>query len=234
MNEGPKTVHSPPLKEVFALRDPMPWANRWGERVNLCAPVFIWVPNWRRGDPHVDDFDQVPDGMVELLDINLEREIGPIPVADLGMAPDDCCWDIPSAALAELRKEPGKRRPAAERLTRLAAELASRDPGGPWERFDHALNKSRYEASAWFERDRKSLILTDLLDGREVFALWDEDVDFALDSGYLTSPRRPRPSDADWLSHLIDYAQATGCFAVTQREPEPGRRRTREVAGVAS
>lgn len=65
----------------------------------------------------------------------------------------------------------------------------------------------------WFERDRKNLRL-ETVDGDEIFCLWDADVDDAIESGYLSVPRRPRPDDSDWLQPAIDYAQSQGLLKV--------------------
>jgi hypothetical protein len=68
---------------------------------------------------------------------------------------------------------------------------------------------TRYICSTWFERDRKNVIL-EREDGTEVFALWDDDVDEAIEDGFLPTPRRPRPSDADWLPCALVYAESQG------------------------
>jgi hypothetical protein len=47
-------------------------------------------------------------------------------------------------------------------------------------------------------------------DGSLVFELRDEEVDEAIEDGFLTSPRHPRPRDEDWREHLIDYARHHG------------------------
>lgn len=65
-----------------------------------------------------------------------------------------------------------------------------------------------FECSTWFERDRKSVTLT--RNGVEVFSLWDDDVDDAIESGFLAPPRVPRAGDADWLQPAIDYARSQG------------------------
>ena len=63
-----------------------------------------------------------------------------------------------------------------------------------------------YVASVWFERDRAHLSLS-TPGGREIFSLWDDDVAEEIDSGYLTTPRHPRPSESDWQPHLVAYAR---------------------------
>lgn len=66
-----------------------------------------------------------------------------------------------------------------------------------------------YVCSTWFERDRQSITLT-TPQGREVVSLWDDDVTDAVESGYLSPPRRPRPSDDDWQPCVVAYARDMG------------------------
>lgn len=66
--------------------------------------------------------------------------------------------------------------------------------------------------STWFERDRQHVRL-EAPNGRVVFELWDEDVTDAIENGYLSTPRRPRPSDDDWHQPAIDYAVAMGMLS---------------------
>ncbi len=68
-----------------------------------------------------------------------------------------------------------------------------------------------YVCSTWFERDRQHVRLG-TPKGRVVFDLWDENVTDAVESGYLTVPRVPRATDADWQPHAVAYAKATGLF----------------------
>lgn len=68
--------------------------------------------------------------------------------------------------------------------------------------------EEKFECSTWFERDRRSLTLT--RNGTEVFSLWDDELDEAIETGFLVPPRKPRPSDADWLQPAIDYAKSQG------------------------
>lgn len=71
------------------------------------------------------------------------------------------------------------------------------------------IRDADYEVCAWFERDRKNLSLT-APGSKCVLDLWDEEVDDLIDSGYLTAPRHPRPSQEDWRPHLLAYARHTG------------------------
>ena len=61
----------------------------------------------------------------------------------------------------------------------------------------------------WFERDRQNVRL-ETPRGRVIFDLWDEEVSDAVVSGYLTVPRVPRPTDADWQPHAVAFARDTG------------------------
>lgn len=61
----------------------------------------------------------------------------------------------------------------------------------------------------WFERDRQNVRL-ETPNGRVIFDLWDEDVTHAIEDGYLPTPRRPRPRDADWKECALSYAWAKG------------------------
>jgi hypothetical protein len=75
-----------------------------------------------------------------------------------------------------------------------------------------AYSDRDYVVSAWFERDRKSLRLSTPA-GFEVLDLWDEDINDLITSGFLTHPRRPRPTDEDWRPHLIAYARENGLIS---------------------
>jgi hypothetical protein len=62
-----------------------------------------------------------------------------------------------------------------------------------------------YICVTWFERDRKFVSLGGP-GGATIFELWDSAVDEAVESGYLPTPRHPRPSDDQWLPCAIEYA----------------------------
>lgn len=68
------------------------------------------------------------------------------------------------------------------------------------------LQDHEYVCSTWFERDRKQVRL-ETPEGREIFCLNDDDVDQAIEDGYLTTPRVPRPDDSDWQPHAVAYAR---------------------------
>jgi hypothetical protein len=65
---------------------------------------------------------------------------------------------------------------------------------------------SAYVCSTWFERDRQHVRL-ETPDGKTVFELWDEAVSQAIEDGFLTTPRLPRPGDAAWQPHAVAYAR---------------------------
>jgi hypothetical protein len=66
-----------------------------------------------------------------------------------------------------------------------------------------------YVCFTWFERDRVNVRL-ETPNGREVFDLWDEAVIQAIEDGFLTTPRVPRPSTANWQPHAVQYAITMG------------------------
>lgn len=81
--------------------------------------------------------------------------------------------------------------------------------------------KDRFSATAWFERDRQNLVLTDELTGRCVVELWDDAVTDALETGYLVRPRGPRPSESAWVEPLVAYAQSFGLLTEFEIESLP-------------
>ncbi len=99
----------------------------------------------------------------------------------------------------------------------LVREMAEREEG--WEAFRESLERERFTASVWFERDRKNVTLTDGLTSRDLVCLWDDDVDDAIESGNLTPPRVPRACDSDWLEPLLQYANETGALAGLATRP---------------
>ena len=77
---------------------------------------------------------------------------------------------------------------------------------------EHRFKKTgghEYVCVTWFERDRQNVRL-ETHRGRVIFDLWDEAVTDAVDSGYLTVPRIPRPNDADWQPNALAYARDNG------------------------
>lgn len=97
-----------------------------------------------------------------------------------------------------------------------------------WQDFLDALEQDRFTASAWFERDRAHLGLRDEVLDCDVVSLWDEAVQEELDAGFLRAPRHPRPSDIDWLPHLVDFAQERSLIISLRADaPQPSRERNR-------
>ena len=76
------------------------------------------------------------------------------------------------------------------------------------------LTDADYLCDTWFERDRAQVRLY-TKNGREVFCLNDDDVYEAIQDGFLTRPKVPRPSDADWLPHALAYARYYGLIPRT-------------------
>ena len=66
-----------------------------------------------------------------------------------------------------------------------------------------------YVCHTWFERDRKNIRL-ETPKGREIFCLWDDAVDEAIEDGFLKAPRCPRPQTSDWQPMAVDYARQQG------------------------
>ena len=66
----------------------------------------------------------------------------------------------------------------------------------------------QYVCVAWFERDRQNVRL-ETPRGHVIFDLWDDAVTDAIESGYLTVPRVPPATDADWQPHAVD--RCSGC-----------------------
>jgi len=72
-----------------------------------------------------------------------------------------------------------------------------------------AYDDRDYVCSIWFERDRSNVRL-ETPRGRTVFDLWDEAVEEAIVDGFLSVPRVPRASAADWQPHAVAYARSQG------------------------
>lgn len=82
------------------------------------------------------------------------------------------------------------------------------------------INETRWTSNVWIERDRAQLALTDELTGKEVFQLWDDDFSQAIEDGFLSKPRHPRPSDSDWHQPALDYAESQGLMADLELKPK--------------
>lgn len=67
------------------------------------------------------------------------------------------------------------------------------------------LRDADYVVHTWFERDRAHVRL-ETPNGRSVFELWDEDVEQAIEDGFL---RRPFSGEG-WHASAIGYARDMG------------------------
>ena len=88
---------------------------------------------------------------------------------------------------------------------------------------ESGIDVNHCSANVWIERDRKVLTLTNEFFGTDVFTLTDEAVDEAIEDGYLTPPRHPRPNEEAWLPCLVDYANSVGlslCGVYSQETTE--------------
>jgi hypothetical protein len=72
---------------------------------------------------------------------------------------------------------------------------------------------SAYVCQVWFERDRSNIRL-ESPNGRVIFDLWDEAVEAAITDGFLTPPRRPRATSADWQPAAVQFAVDTGLLTL--------------------
>jgi hypothetical protein len=98
---------------------------------------------------------------------------------------------------------------AARIFIAAVAEGTVNDAGG-WPAFSEKLSKDRFTASTRFERDRSNVRLRDNLIEADIVDLWDEDVEQAINDGYLTAPSGPRSEESDWLEPLLEYARGMG------------------------
>lgn len=181
---------------VLLLAYPTDWMDRYGGRPRTTAPLRL---------------ERREDGQVRLLDIMEgigpdwcppERLTGSAETIEISTAD----WDT-ARALAQTHG-------ASTAMIALAEAMAAFSDD--WETFHERLTDDRFEASAWFERDRKNLVLTDQLAGEDLVSLWDEEVTVAIEDGHLIPPRGPRPHDHDWTLPLVDYARAMGLLKTAQ------------------
>jgi len=180
---------------ILLLANPTEWMDRFGGHPGVTSPVRVEIRD---------------DGYVRLIDI-----AG-------GVGPD---WIDPARATGsvdhiEISAEDWERvkgtivstgAPAA--LLALSEDMANLSDD--WEAFDSALRDDRFEAAAWFERGRKNLILTDNLTGEDILTLWDQEVDDAIEDGFLTPPRMIRPRSADWVGPLKEMALSKGLLSTS-------------------
>lgn len=93
----------------------------------------------------------------------------------------------------------------------------------PFAFYARSFADHEYVCSTWFERDRKMVSLA-TPNGRVIFELWDDQVDEAVESGYLPMPRRPRPTDADWQPCAVAYARDMGHLKTPARRAQERKR----------
>lgn len=89
---------------------------------------------------------------------------------------------------------------------------------------DHLFKSDRpdqYVCSTWFERDRAAIRL-ETPRGKVIFELWDDEVADAIESGYLTPPRHPSPTDQQWLESALDYARGMNLLPQGVESQMPG------------
>ena len=125
--------------------------DRYGGNPRVGAPIRLET----REDGHVRLLDIL--GGVDPDWIDPARATGNLDHIEI--APED--WERVTAIVSN---EGGSA--ALLALTEDMANLSDE-----WESFASALNDNRFEASAWFERDRKNLVLTDKLTGEDIITL---------------------------------------------------------------
>lgn len=189
-------------QSIFLLNDPGRWSCRYSSRPTVATAIFAEF-----GD----------DGQVRLLDISGGIDPDWTNAKDLDITRQDTVEIDPNiwAATERILEDHG----AACALSALADFMANNNP--EWETFSDALQEGRFSASAWFERDRQNLVLTDSLSNADVVTLWDESVTEALEDGFLQRPRMIRPTDSDWIEPLKAYAQAQGLLSSAKITAKP-------------
>lgn len=183
-NKGPSST-------VFLVEDPARWACRYSERPSIATPLFI---QYRVGGQArlLDISGGVDPDWTALEQLGIEE--------DFGLPIDDALWHQVQTLLNK-----GDNTGAFDHLVHTMGMRSEE-----WSNFADTVSKGRYFASAWFERDRQNLVLTDTLSGKDVVELWDEEVSHEIESGNITPPRFPRPSDEDWLAPLLSFAREMG------------------------
>lgn len=186
-----KTTINETKQTTLLVEDPARWACRYSSRPTIATPLFI---------------QHRPGGEARLLDIAGGVDPDWTPLDQLGLEPefglpiDPAIWHQTQVLI-----EAGAHTQAFDHLVHQVAQQ-----NDEWSEFEETVSHDRYFASAWFERDRSNVVLTDTLSGKDLVALWDDDVTGAIESGYLRAPRHPRPREEDWLQPLVSYAQDMG------------------------
>lgn len=184
---------------VFLLAKPAQWALRYGDRPKVDCPLFVRYEG-----------RNARQRQAVLLDIFGQKDLRLDAPTD---SPDDpFCFMIPDRIVEVLsRPKAVTAKTAASLVLGIAHHEAPFSDG--WQEMRDLIERDRYEAHAWFERDRKNLCLTDLFTNTEVVSLWDDDVEQAIEDGFLRPPRPPRPKDRDWLEPLLAYARSQDALA---------------------
>lgn len=182
-------------KSIFLLKDPLKWVGHSGSRPTLDSPLFVQLKKARPGVMLVSLVD-IKGTLYSNLTSEEAREVE---FEEISME----SWDIAKEHL-------NKKNPTAAFLEIARNGSLSQEDDCPWDEFLEVALKDRFEASAWFERDRASLCLTENISRKSIVELIDDDVKDAIESGYLSSPSTPRPKDSDWMAPLVAYAQSQG------------------------
>lgn len=183
-------------RTVFLLANPAQWALRYRDRPQVDCALFVRFQG--KGEAR----------KATLLDI-FGQEDYVFDAPALQEPSDDLYLNVPHQIVDALKSPRTVNAQSAPGLVLGIAKVMT-STSERWEEFSALINQDRYEASVWFERDRKNLCLTDLFINREVVELWDEDVSSAIESGYLRPPRFASPSSKDWLNPLLNYARSQG------------------------
>jgi hypothetical protein len=185
--------HTQLNQSIFLLSDPGRWSCRYSSRPTVATAIFA-------------EFDH--GGKVRLLDIlgGIDPDWSEETALEITRQDQDVLtldrsvWDQTQTLLQDCGP--------AFALSALANFMADSYP--EWEDFSETLQADRFSASAWFERDRQNLVLTDHLANKDIVTLWDEAVTEAIEDGYLSRPKTVRPKDSDWIEPLKNYAQSMG------------------------
>ena len=94
-------------------------------------------------------------------------------------------------------------------LNTALARVAERRDARPRQRRARALRFEDTELETWFERDRAHVELRDKHTGQTIVEWWDDDVQQAIEDGYLPH----RWTDAEAHQAAFDYAESIGLIA---------------------
>lgn len=183
------------FKSIFLLEDPRPWSCRYSNRPTLATPLFVEIG---RGEN---------EGKGRLIDIQGGVDPDWTPLEKLDIDPNSVLGD-PGEPIMKKVKEHLEQGDHAKALVHLATGLSIYSD--PWAELVDDIEKTRYRASTWFERDIRQVGLVDELTDETIACLEGEDLDSAVEMGLIRAPRHPRPSEEDWLATLLEYATDQG------------------------